>query len=314
MALGRLRELSGSGSGARIHRPRRLERRPCRRRAWRRSTCSRPAPTTASTRAVAAGPSWSAPSTATCARVRPTGKEEPVEPAGRLPLRPGTGSPRIEHLPPGDPSTLLTRDRGALARLARAGGQPGRAGGRLRAPASVSPSTPPPAGCGWPWWSATTWQPGPPAGPAGSSMAGCVTSLRPGGGGRESARERAVLAGVVAPHLIHLCPRPCPTSAPDEPDPDWFAVGSPPRTSCAPPPARPAGCCPGPGRCTGAGPCARAVARHQPGARGDGALGLPTRGDVAPGRGGRPDGCRLRRGDPHRTEVLSIEAGRGAAA
>ena len=42
----------------------------------------------------------------------------------------------------------------------------------------------------------------------------------------ESARERAVLAGVVAPHLIHPLPQVVPFSdAPDEPDPRLVRSG-----------------------------------------------------------------------------------------
>jgi glycerol-3-phosphate dehydrogenase len=139
-----------------------------------------------------------------------------------LPLRPRTGSPQIEHLPPGDPSTLLTRDRrerwrtslerGASLDLLVVGGGITGVGVALDAASRglrVALVERDDLAAGTSRWSSKL-------------VHGGLRYLASGqvGVAWESARERAVLAGVVAPHLIHPLPQVVPYSdAPDEPDP-----------------------------------------------------------------------------------------------
>jgi glycerol-3-phosphate dehydrogenase len=138
-----------------------------------------------------------------------------------LPLRTGGASPGIEHLAPGDPSSLLTRDRRARWRasleqrmpldvLVVGGGITGvgvalDAASRGLRVALVERDD---LAAGTSRWSSKL-------------VHGGLRYLASGqvGVAWESARERAVLAGVVAPHLIHPLPQVVPFSdAPDEPD------------------------------------------------------------------------------------------------
>ena len=235
-----------------------------------------------------------------------------------LPLRPGTGSPRIEHLAPGDPSTLLTRDRrerwrasleqGASLDVLVVGGGITGVGVALDAASrglrvalverdDLAAGTSALVQQARPWWAA-------------------LPRLRPGGGGLgERPRTRR--------------PRRCRRPAPDPPAAPGGALLRRPRRAGPPTgsrwadrrgrPARrrphaPRDAAQRPVAGPGAGPRARPVARHPPGAWGDGALGLPARGRRPPGRGRRPDGCRLRRGDPHPHRGPVDRCGRGAAA
>ena len=138
-----------------------------------------------------------------------------------LPLRATSAAPRIEHLAPGDPSSLLTRDRRARWRasleqgmgldvLVVGGGITGvgvalDAASRGLRVALVERDD---LAAGTSRWSSKL-------------VHGGLRYLASGqvGVAWESARERAILAGVVAPHLIHPLPQVVPFSdAPDEPD------------------------------------------------------------------------------------------------
>jgi glycerol-3-phosphate dehydrogenase len=138
-----------------------------------------------------------------------------------LPLRTHAASPRIEHVAPGDPSSLLTRDRRARWRTALEQGQPldvlvvggGITGVGVALDAAsrglrVALVERDDLAAGTSRWSSKL-------------VHGGLRYLASGqvGVAWESARERAVLAGVVAPHLIHPLPQVVPFSdAPDEPD------------------------------------------------------------------------------------------------
>ena len=138
-----------------------------------------------------------------------------------LPLRATSAAPRIEHLAPGDPTSLLTRDRrdrwrDCLERglpldvLVVGGGITGvgvalDAASRGLRVALVERDD---LASGTSRWSSKL-------------VHGGLRYLASGqvGVAWESARERAVLAGVVAPHLIRALPQVIPFSdAPDEPD------------------------------------------------------------------------------------------------
>ncbi|HYN57386.1 MAG TPA: glycerol-3-phosphate dehydrogenase/oxidase [Motilibacterales bacterium] len=137
-----------------------------------------------------------------------------------LPLRPSTA--RVAHLAPGDPSTLLTRDRRARWRTSLEDGAPldvlvvggGITGVGVALDAAsrglrVALVERDDLASGTSRWSSKL-------------VHGGLRYLASGqvGVAWESARERAVLAGVVAPHLIHPLPQVVPFSdAPDEPDP-----------------------------------------------------------------------------------------------
>lgn len=145
-----------------------------------------------------------------------------------LPLRPGAASPRIEHVAPGDPSTLLTRDRrdrwrtslehGAPLDVLVVGGGITGVGVALDAASRglrVALVERDDLAAGTSRWSSKL-------------VHGGLRYLASGqvGVAWESARERAVLAGVVAPHLIHPLPQVVPFSdAPDEPDPRLVRSG-----------------------------------------------------------------------------------------
>ena len=139
-----------------------------------------------------------------------------------LPLRPSASEARIEHLAPGDPGTLLSRDRRdrwraalmqgrALDVLVVGGGITGvgvalDAASRGLTVALVERGD---LACGTSGWSSKL-------------VHGGLRYLASGrvGVAWESARERSILAGVVAPHLIHPLPQVVPYSdSPDEPDP-----------------------------------------------------------------------------------------------
>ena len=139
-----------------------------------------------------------------------------------LPLRPSASENRIEHLAPGDPSTLLTRDRrdrwraalmrgGTLDVLVVGGGITGvgvalDAASRGLSVALVERGDLASGTSGW----------------SSKLVHGGLRYLASGrvGVAWESARERAILAGVVAPHLIRPLPQVVPYSdSPDEPDP-----------------------------------------------------------------------------------------------
>jgi glycerol-3-phosphate dehydrogenase len=145
-----------------------------------------------------------------------------------LPLRAGGAPAPIEHLAPGDPSSLLTRDRRARWRasleqgvaldlLVVGGGITGvgvalDAASRGLRVALVERDD---LASGTSRWSSKL-------------VHGGLRYLASGqvGVAWESARERAVLAGVVAPHLIHPLPQVVPFSdAPDEPDPRLVRSG-----------------------------------------------------------------------------------------
>jgi glycerol-3-phosphate dehydrogenase len=139
-----------------------------------------------------------------------------------LPRRAGTASSRIEHLAPGDPSTLLSRDRRDRWRTCLAKGMPvdvlvvggGITGVGVALDAAsrglrVALVERDDLASGTSRWSSKL-------------VHGGLRYLASGqvGVAWESARERAVLAGVVAPHLIRPLPQVVPFSdAPDEPDP-----------------------------------------------------------------------------------------------
>ncbi len=145
-----------------------------------------------------------------------------------LPRRATSAAPRIEHLAPGDPSSLLSRDRRARWRasleqgmgldvLVVGGGITGvgvalDAASRGLRVALVERAD---LAAGTSRWSSKL-------------VHGGLRYLASGqvGVAWESARERAVLAGVVAPHLIHPLPQVVPFSdAPDEPDPRLVRSG-----------------------------------------------------------------------------------------
>jgi glycerol-3-phosphate dehydrogenase len=139
-----------------------------------------------------------------------------------LPLRPGGHSRRVAYLAPGDPTTSLTRDRrerwrarleqGADLDVLVVGGGITGVGVALDAASRglrVALVERADLGAGTSGWSSKL-------------VHGGLRYLASGhvGVAWESARERAVLAGVVAPHLIHPLPQVVPYSdAPDEPDP-----------------------------------------------------------------------------------------------
>ena len=230
-------------------------------------------------------------------------RRTPMNRPAALPLRPSSASPRIEHLAPGDPSSLLTRDRRDRWRTSlEQGAAPGRARGRRRDHRRrCRPRRGVPRAAGGPGRARrprsrdlALVQQARPRRPA-------LPRLRPG---RGRLGERPGARG----------PRRCRRPAPDPPAAPGGALLRRPRRAGSPTgpqwadrrgrPARrrphaPRDAAAGPVAGPGAGHRAGPVAGRRQGAWGDGALGLPARGRRPPGRGRRPDGCRLRGGDPH---------------